>query len=373
MLSPKESKQRKGRLIPLCRVLRQTRAVAVHGDRVFAVRSLVKNFWVKLMKKLIGHASTLGYLKKNIAENKFPHAVIFSGAEGIGKRLAAEICAAAILCQNPSDGTACGVCESCRLVAARSHPDFYVVEAEETKTARSIKIGQIRDLQREAALKPINSAPRVMIIDGAELLNNAAANCLLKTIEEPPSQTIFILLTANRSSLLMTIRSRCVTINFDKLTAEQIRDALIIRGVENSEAENLSVIADGSFGRALKLKDLGGVELRELAIELLEKMSRAELTNEEIFTKGAEIAEWSREKFADFLIHMQKILRDVCFGEFLTLRNPDLAERLSKIKISERRIYSMIETGAEFYKRLKSNANLRLLAEAYLLQLKKII
>ena len=323
-------------------------------------------------ENLIGNAATTDYLKKIIAEEKFPHAVIFSGAEGVGKRFAAEICAAALLCDNPNDGKPCGECESCRLVVAKSHPDFYVVEAEATKTTRNIKIGQIREMQSETALRPINSARRVVIIDGAELMNNAAANCLLKTIEEPPSQTIFILLTANRSSLLMTIRSRCMTIQFDKLTAAEIRDELINRGVEASEAERLSVIADGSFGRALKLKDSGGIQLREDALDILEKISRAELTNEDIFAKGAQIAEWSRDTFADFLNHVQKILRDICFTEVLTPHNPDLLTRLSNIKIPERKIFLMIEAGAEFNRRLKSNANLRLLAEAYLFQIKKI-
>lgn len=323
-------------------------------------------------ENLIGNAATTDYLKKIIAEEKFPHAVIFSGAEGVGKRFAAEICAAALLCDNPNDGKPCGECESCKLVAAKSHPDFYVVEAEATKTTRNIKIGQIREMQSETALRPINSARRVVIIDGAELMNNAAANCLLKTIEEPPSQTIFILLTASRSSLLMTIRSRCMTVQFDKLTAEEIRDALINRGVEASEAERLSVIADGSFGRALKLKDSDGIQLREDALDILEKISRAELTNEDIFAKGAQIAEWSRDTFADFLNHVQKILRDICFTEVLTPHNPDLLTRLSNIKIPERKILLMIEAGAEFNRRLKSNANLRLLAEAYLFQIKKI-
>lgn len=321
---------------------------------------------------LIGHAATITYLKKSIADEKFPHAVIFSGEEGIGKRLAAELCAAALLCENPVDGSPCGVCESCRLVAARSHPDFYVVEAEATKTTRNIKIGQIRDMQAEAALRPINSARRVVIIDGAELMNNAAANCLLKTIEEPPSQTIFILLTANRSSLLMTIRSRCMTVHFDKLTPAQIANELINRGVEVQEAERLSVIAGGSFGRALTLKDSGGAELREAALNTIEKISRAELTNEDIFKHGAEVADWSRDKFADFLKHIQKILRDICFADVLELHNPDLATRLNQIKIPERKILLMIETSAEFHRRLKSNANLRLLAEAYLMQIKKI-
>ena len=323
-------------------------------------------------ENLIGHASTIAYLKKNIAEEKFPHAVIFSGEEGIGKRLAAEICAAALLCENPVDGSPCGACENCHLVAAKTHPDFYIVEAEATKTTRNIKIGQIREMQTQTALRPINSSRRVVIIDGAELMNKAAANCLLKTIEEPPSRTIFILLTANRSSLLMTIRSRCMTINFDKLTAQQIRDALITRGVDESEAERLSIIAGGSFGRALKLKDSGGAKLREAALDTLEKIFRNELSNEEIFKFGAQTTDWSREKFSDFLTHVQKILRDVCFAEILEPRNPDLLPRLSEIKFSERKIFSMTETGAEFHRRLKSNANLRLLAEAYLMTLRKI-
>jgi len=323
-------------------------------------------------ENLFGHDATADYLKKNIADEKFPHAVIFSGAEGIGKRLAAEICAAALLCENQVDGSPCGVCENCRLVAAHSHPDFYIVEAEETKTARNIKIGQIRALQTEAALRPINSARRVVILDGAELMNNAAANCLLKTIEEPPSQTIFILLTASRSSLLMTIRSRCMTVNFDKLPPEKIRDALIARGVDIQEAQRLSVIADGSFGRALKLKESGGAQLREKALDILEKISRVEFSNEEIFNHGAEISEWSREQFADFLMHVQKILRDICFAQVLEPHNSDLMARLDKIKIPEQKIFAMIEMGAEFHRRLKSNANLRLLAEAYLMQLKKL-
>ena len=323
-------------------------------------------------ENLFGHAATIAYLKKIIAEGTFPHAVIFSGAEGIGKRLTAQICAAALLCENPADGSPCGACESCHLVAAGTHPDFYVVEAEATKTARNIKIGQIRDMQTEAALRPINSARRVIILDGAELMNGAAANCLLKTIEEPPSQTIFILLTANRSNLLMTIRSRCMTINFNKLTSKQVLDALIARDVEISEAQKLSAIAGGSLGRALLLKDSGGVQLRDTALDFVEKISRAALTNEEIFTFGAQVADWSRDKFADFVIYVQKILRDNGFAKYFTPHNPDLEARLNEIKLPEQKIFPMINVGVDFHRRLKSNANLRLLAEAYLFRLKKI-
>lgn len=168
----------------------------------------------------------------------------------------------------------------------------------------------------------------------------------------------------------MTIRSRCMTIHFDKLKPLQIRDALINQDVDAQEAERLSIIANGSFGRALKLKDSGGAQLREMALDTLEKIFREKLSNEDIFKLGADMADWSRDKFADFLTHMQKILRDICFSGVLESHNPDIAPRLSKIKIPERKILLMIETGAEFHRRLKSNANLRLLAEAYLIKLK---
>ena len=112
--------------------------------------------------------------------------------------------------------------------------------------------------------------------------------------------------------------------------------------------------------------------MRETALDTVEKIFRAELSNEDIFKMGADVAEWSRERFADFVVHVQKILRDICFVEVLEPYNPDLAARLSGIKIPERKILSMIETGAEFHRQLKSNANLRLLVEMYLLSLRRI-
>ena len=324
-------------------------------------------------KKLFGHAATVEQLKKNLAAETFPHAVIFSGVEGIGKKLTAEICAAALLCENPVGGEPCGTCESCHLVAAHTHPDFFVVEPEETKAARNIKIGQIRDLQEKTALTSMISERKVVIIDGAEYMNSAAANCLLKTIEEPPGPTTFILLTANRVALLMTIRSRCRTVNFDKLSAEEIFNGLITRGIDETQARNLSVVAVGSFGRALKLKDSGSAERREAALDALEKIYNKKLTNEDVFQFGAKVDGWSRDEFADFLTHMQKLLRDKSFGEFLTPLNPDLLPRLQQLKISEEKIFSLTETGVQFHKRLKSNTSLRLTAEAYLFRMKKIL
>lgn len=323
-------------------------------------------------QNIFGNAPRIEYLKKVLAEKKFPHAVIFSGAAGIGKRRIAETCAAALLCEKSSE-QACGTCESCRILAAGNHPDFYVVEPKNSKSAPNIKIGQIRALQSEVALQPNHSACRVVIIDGAEFMNHAAANCLLKTLEEPTGQTIFILTTANRAGLLMTLRSRCGTVNFEKIPALQIQSALENRGVEIGRAQTISLIADGSFGRALKLEESGGYEIREDALNFLEKLLAKEISIEEIFNRGKTLADGSRENFSDFVTYLQKILRDVFLLNQAALYNPDLKSRLETLAIPEKILYDLFDEGKKIQRRLKSNANLRLLAEAYFLKLKKIV
>lgn len=322
-------------------------------------------------QNIFGNAPRIEHLKKILSEEKFPHAVIFSGVEGIGKRKIAENCAAALLCEN-SNVEACGVCESCRMLAAGSHPDFYIVEPEKSKSAPNIKIGQIRTLQNEVSLQPNHSNCRVVIIDGAELMNNAAANCLLKTLEEPTGQTIFILTSANRAGLLMTLRSRCGTVNFEKISSEQIKNALEMRGVESERAETVSLIADGSFGRALKLEESGGYEIREDALNFLENLLAKKITVEEIFNRGKNFSDGSRENFSDFVTYIQKILRDVFLLNQAELYNSDLKLRLEKFKISEKTLYELFDEGKKIQRKLASNANLRLLVESYFIKLKQI-
>ncbi len=328
----------------------------------------MKNFsW----QNILGNAPRIEHLKKILAEEKFPHAVIFSGVGGIGKRKIAEICAAVLLCEN-SNVEACGVCESCKLFEAGSHPDFYVVEPEKSKSAPNIKIGQIRALQSEVALQPNRSDFRVVIIDGAEFMNNAAANCLLKTLEEPTGQTIFILTTANRAGLLMTLRSRCGTVNFEKIPAEIIQSALELRGVESERAKTISLIADGSFGRALKLEESGGYEIRNDALNFLENLLAKKITVEEIFNRGKSFSDDSRENFSEFVIHIQKILRDVFLVNQADLYNADLKSRLENLKINEKTLYKIFDEGKKIQRRINSNANLRLLVESYFIKLKQI-
>ena len=321
-------------------------------------------------KKIVGNESKIAKLKNLAAEKNFPHAVLFAGIEGIGKRRIAETCAAALMCENPTGGEPCGTCDSCKLVAARTHPDFYIVEPEDTKAARNIKIGQIRELQHEASLLPVQADRRVVIIDGAEFMNKAAANCILKSLEEPPGQTLFILITANRAGLLLTIRSRCMTVNFDKLSPAQIYETLVANDLDDVKAKKLSVISDGSLGRALILEQSGGYELRDEALTLIKQLVSKSLTDEIIFAKGKIFETGSREKFFDFVNYIQKFLRDIFLINQTELYNSDLKDKLETIKISESILYQMLAEGTQAQRRLKSNANLRLLAESYLMRLR---
>lgn len=322
-------------------------------------------------KNIFGNAARIEHLRKILTAKDFPHAVIFSGVAGTGKRKIAENCAAALLCENPKNGEACGICASCKILAAGNHPDFYVVEPEKSKSAPNIKIGQIRDLQDEVALQPVHSNCRVVIIDGAEFMNIPAANSLLKTLEEPTGKTIFILITANRAGLLMTIRSRCGTVNFEKLSAAEIENALKLRGVESARAQTVSLIADGSLGRALKLEESGGFEIRNDALNFLENLSAKKISVEDIFNKGKDFS--TKENFSDFITYVQKLLRDVFLIESAELYNPDLKSRLAKIKISDETLYELFDAGKNIQRRITSNANLRLLAESYFLKMKLLI
>ena len=332
----------------------------------------MKNFkygWANV----VGNADKISRLKNFAVDKNFPQSIIFSGVEGIGKRKIAEICAASLLCENLTDGEPCGSCDACKLMAAGTHPDFYVVEPEESKTARNIKIGQIRELQKETALRPVQGDKRVVIIDGAEFMNNAAANCVLKTLEEPQSQTNFILITANRAGLLMTIRSRCMTMNFDKLTREQIETALESFDVDALTAKKLSAISDGSLGRALMLEKSGGYELRDAALTLVRQIFENQLNNEIIFSKGKMFETYSREKFFDFVNYVQKILRDIFFLNTTTLYNADLKDKLAEINLPDDVIEKMLAEGTAVQRQLKSNATLRLIAEAYMMRLRKCV
>ena len=193
-----------------------------------------------------------------------PHALLFTGIDGVGKKQIATAFAMAVNCvdRNTTQRDAaqtrphalhpCGVCRSCRKVEKNLHPDILTVQPD----GRSIRIHQIRTLIETLSLKPMEAQRRFVIIEQADTMNPAAANALLKTLEEPPERTILILLAGQATDLLPTTVSRCRHIRFHPLKTVSIAERLIQNhSVSNTDAWLIASAANGSFTRALAIKE----------------------------------------------------------------------------------------------------------------------
>ena len=194
-------------------------------------------------RDIVGHRHIVALLSRSIASGSLPPSVIFGGPEGVGKRRLAEAVAQALNCTSPALGPAkaghhpdsghasavggvrpwpdleidsCGKCPACTRIARGIYPDVLTIAPGETG---SIKIEAVRDAIDRAVFRPFEGKRRVTIIDDADALVAAAQNALLKTLEEPPPSSVFILVTARPDSLLPTVRSRCSQIRFARLTS----------------------------------------------------------------------------------------------------------------------------------------------------------
>jgi len=201
-------------------------------------------------------------LKKALDRGRVPTAYLFTGPAGCGKMMAALATAASLNCQ--SGVIACGSCSSCLLYAAGNHPDLYNIGVPEGK--RQIVIEQIREqVLARAYLKPMSGETSTFIVQDAQLMNMNASNAFLKTLEEPPATSHFILIATDRDSVLPTISSRCQTLAFSPLPRMVVEELLVEEGIQKPEASLLAAMSKGSVKKALEYHLAGAVE--ELAGE----------------------------------------------------------------------------------------------------------
>src|SRR5215472_159597 len=219
----------------------------------------------------IGNRKIIERLRTKLREGRFPHGLIFSGPDGVGKRTCALMIAKALNCLNASPGDFCGECSACRKIESGTHPDVVTVSVEDEAT--QIKIAQIRQLLGILDLQPLEGRSKVFIIDPADLLNAEAANALLKGLEEPPENSFFVLITVNVHELLLTVRSRCQVYNFTPLTTEEVR--------QHGVTDELTVRwSQGSIGRA---RSLDMAELKSERAVVLDFMGTVANAKEEHF------------------------------------------------------------------------------------------
>ena len=207
-------------------------------------------------------------LSRARASNRLPHAILLAGPEGLGKSAFARRLSNSLVCGRVDDnGDACGCCVSCRQTEAGSHPDQRLVVPEEP--GKMIRIDAIRELAAKSVLSAQEGGYRVFLIEPAEAMNRAAANALLKTLEEPSSRTVLILVTSHPDRLAATIRSRCQVLKF-KIPADADVRAWLTGQAGQSELDELLAIGSGAPLRALQAREQGWLEeSRRLGQELL--------------------------------------------------------------------------------------------------------
>ncbi len=164
------------------------------------------------LREISGHEKIVGGFRSALIKGRIAHAYIFSGPEGVGKKDVAGGLAACLLCKDRKNGYACGVCKDCVQYRSGNHPDLLEIFPQ----GASVKIEQIRDMQKYVGYRAYQGCYQICIINAADTMTLQAANCLLKTLEEPPGKVVFVLLTANPSALLPTVLSRCQQVQFQR-------------------------------------------------------------------------------------------------------------------------------------------------------------
>lgn len=239
-----------------------------HLGRIEGVR-------MKVFEKIIGNEDAKTYFKKAVKENQLSHGYIFEGAYGIGKNTFAIELAKFILCEQAEEGAPCNECKSCSMINAGTHPDVIHI-GKDTKVT---KVETIREnIVREMEIKPYQSDYKIIIVKSADSMSVQGQNAILKTIEEPPSYGIIILVCENLASILPTIKSRCIVVRFNPIQKEQMKAYLQRKGITGIQQEVLVKLSDGSIGVAQDiLEDETYLELRKQSIDYLKRLEKAQI------------------------------------------------------------------------------------------------
>jgi DNA polymerase III subunit delta' len=338
---------------------------------------------------IVGHDQAVSVLRRSITSDLLSHAYIFTGTPGVGKRTLAMAFAMTLNCEaEPPEGSElpdvpCGYCSSCSRILRGEHPDVTEInletqaamlaeEGSKRAPAKELRIDSIRELQRTVGLSPYSGRWKVYIIGDAQKMNEEAANCLLKTLEEPPPHTILILLAPDEASVLPTIFSRCMHIPLRLLPRTLVASSLEKEWrAEPEHAEHLAALSGGRLGWAVSmLRDRNKLEHRSRALEDI-----AVLSGSTILDRVNAAAKYAK-KFTDARPELYATLdtwegwwRDVLVvkaGVPELAMNADQLPALESVarRVSAQRAYQAIELIQQTRQQLQENVHPRLALEA---------
>ena len=324
-------------------------------------------------KDVVGHKDILKYISSAVENNRVSHAYILNGERGSGKKMLANLFAMTLLCET-GDNEPCGKCHSCKQAESGNHPDIIRVTHEKPN---SISVDDIRtQVNNTVDIKPYQGPYKVYIIPQADMMTPQAQNAILKTIEEPPSYAVFLLLTENAETLLPTINSRCVM-----LKLRNIKDTLIKKYLmENLEipdykADMCTAFAQGNMGRAIMLANSDHFnEIREEAVQLLKHINEMELN--EIVAAVKNISVYKLE-ITDYLDIIMIWYRDVLlYKATKEIDKVVFKDQLQSIKEQARKssyegIELILESLEKAKARLIANVNFDLVMELLFLTIKE--
>ncbi len=271
-------------------------------------------------------------------QNQLPHAMLFVGMPGVGKKVFAEQFSHALLCSAPNEhGFACGQCKHCQLVAAGNHPDLFVIEPE--AIGKAIKIDRVRELISQVAKTAQLSSHKVILIQPADAMNINAANALLKTLEEPTPSTIIILITEHASTLPATIRSRCQIVHFRVPEKAGAKTWLALHNIEKEKLDLLLHLTHGAPLKVLELVEKDELSFRENLFKEWCQFLQGKLDLIDISKK------WSKLDIASVLQYLMSWLNDL----ILLSQIPDLTDIVNLDFLAELKAIASKYSTQQFY------------------------